>query len=300
MTDSRRMPTSLLLATDLGPRCDRALDRCAQLARTFALQPAAATVVEAALRRAQDVSTHDLPDWYRAPEPQASAEKQLDCDLASTGLDWRRYVAEGNAGDFLLRVLAQENAGTDADTANAKPLVVAGPPQPGMLGTATLGSTVDKLLRHTATSLLIVRRRLCGGYCHVLVASDFSVPSMAALQAVHAMFPLARITLLHGFDIPMFGLRDSSRDSAIADIHAQLREQALAFLATAGVPAAQVELVIEHGEPARLAQQYAETFAPDLIALGSHGHGAVHDLVVGSVAKRIIATSALDTLVVRA
>lgn len=294
MNRSGPLPPGLLLATDLDCRCDRALERAALLARAGGVTPAAATVVEPAQRLAQRVPMHELPDWYRAPVPLARAERRLRRDLEASSLRWRRYADEGEAGACLLRVLEQEAA----EARGAGVMVVTGPVREGLLGPAVLGSTVDRLLRRPGTPLLMVRQRPHGAYRHLLVASDLSAPAAAALRAAHALFPQARITLLHGFEVPMLGLRDTTRESAATQARARLRTQALAWLRECGLAHDRVELVLERADPARLMQQYADTFEPDLAVVGTHGHGAVRDTVVGSVARRIIGTSTLDTLVV--
>ena len=54
---------SLLLATDLSPRCDRATDRAIALARGGRGRAVAATVVEPFERSERNVPRHDLPGW---------------------------------------------------------------------------------------------------------------------------------------------------------------------------------------------------------------------------------------------
>ncbi len=280
--------TGVLLATDLGPRCDRATDRARALAEIFGGRAIAVTVVEPAEVRAQDVPKHAAPSWYRQPTPHALAERELHREFDAAGAPWDVRVLDGKAGDHLAAILDAEG---DA-------LVVAGPVRQGMVGPAVLGSTVDRLLRRPATSLLTVRRRAHGGYRHLLVASDFSNPCMDALRRARTLFPDAKVTVLHGFEVPMLGMMDTSKDQALAQTAAQLRQEGRAFLREAGC-GDDVELVVEHGDPARLAQQYVETHDADLVVLGTHGRGAVFELIVGSVARRILTTVDADTLVVR-
>jgi nucleotide-binding universal stress UspA family protein len=282
--------TGVLLATDLGPRCDRATGRAIRLARGFGGGAIAVTVVEPAEIRARNVPKHEIPAWYRAPSPRAVAERRLHADFADGKTRWDVRVVEGKAGDHLVAIL---DAGDD------DMLVVTGPVRQGVLGPTALGSTVDRLLRRPGTSLLMVRERANADYRHLLVASDFSESSLAALRRARALFPDAKVVALHGFEVPMLGLMDSSQAEAIAQTAAQQREEGRAFLREAGADGDGVELLVEHGDPARLAQQYVETHDADLVVLGTHGRGAVFELVVGSVARRILTTVDVDTLVVR-
>jgi len=281
---------AVLLATDLDFRCDRATDRAIALARGFGGAAIAATVVEASELLAQQVPRHEIPAWYREPSPLLAAERRLRREFAGEEGRWELRVGEGRAGDHLAPVLD----GIEGDA-----LVVTGPVREGVIGPTVLGSTVDRLLRREGTSLLMVRRRVHGDYRRLLVASDFSSPCRHALQRARALFPAAGITVLHGFQVPMLGLMDSSQEQAVAQTAAQLREEGRAFLREAGLEDGEIELRVEHGDPARLVQQHLDTFEDDLVVLGTHGRGAVYELVVGSVARRILTTADADALVVR-
>lgn len=278
----------VLLATDLDFRCDRATDRAIRLADA-AGAAIAVTVVEDAEVRAQEVPRHDAPAWYRAPDPRQAAGRRLRREFEGAATDWDVRVLEGGAGDHLVAIL---------DAAASEMLVVTGPVRQGALGPAVLGSTVDRLLRRTGTSLLMVRERAHADYRRLLVASDFSAPSRVALQRARMLFPAARIAVLHGFEVPMLGLMDETRPQLLAQLAARRREEGRAFLREVAIDG-DVELLVEQGDPARLVQQYVQTHGADLVVLGTHGHGALYELVVGSVARRILTTADADTLVVR-
>lgn len=279
----------VLLATDLGPRCDRATARAIFLARKYGGPAIAATFIETGEVHVQNTPRHRIPSWYRKPSLQAHADRRLHQDLADATVAWDIQVGRGDAGEQLSGIL----------DGNGDMLVVTGPARQGVLGPSMLGSTVDRLLRRAEISLLMVREPAHTDYRHLLVASDFSAPSRAALRRAHALFPEARMTLLHGFDIPMLGLMDTMRDDAIAQVWRQQRDDGQAFLRDCVGDCGEVELIVEHGDPARLTQQYIDTFAPDLVVVGTHGHGAVYELILGSVARRIASTSTIDTLLVR-
>ncbi|WP_202840950.1 universal stress protein [Luteimonas saliphila] len=278
----------ILLATDLGARCDRATERALRLARQFGGPALAATVVEPSAQLARRVPRYELPSWYREPAPLLQAERRLRRDLDGGAQPWEVWVGEGRAGEQVAGLL---------DAMPADTLLLTGPVREGVLGPTALGSTVDRLLRRECAALLMVRARVHADYRHLLVASDFSAPSAQALRRARALFPAARITVLHGVTVPMLGLLDSTRDEAVAQALAEARSQGETFLGEAGFEGA--ELLVEYGDAARLAQQYLETFAADLVVLGTHGHGALYELVVGSVARRLLATLDADTLVVR-
>jgi nucleotide-binding universal stress UspA family protein len=67
-------------------------------------------------------------------------------------------------------------------------------------------------------------------------------------------------------------------------------------LERSGVPA---KFIHEIGNPADLIARHATTGRYDLIAMGSHGHGAVGNLVLGSVATKVLAICKTPVLLVR-
>lgn len=279
----------LLLATDLSPRCDRATDRAIALARAGRGRAVAATVVEAADRSPRSVPRHDLPGWYTEPTDAQLAQRRLEREFEAQSRSWETSVAEGVAGEHLFGLL----------DAMGPAVVVTGPVREAALGPVVLGSTVDRLLRRPGTALLMVKERAHRPYRRLLMACDFSDACRVALQRMRALFPGAAVTVLHGYGVPMLGLLDTTRDQALADAADQLREEGRAFLRAAGIDDT-VELLVEHGDPARLVQQYVDSVGADLVVLGTHGRGAIHELVVGSVARRILTTVQADMLVVYA
>ena len=69
-----------------------------------------------------------------------------------------------------------------------------------------------------------------------------------------------------------------------------------ALMRDRGIDAAFVHKV---GDPADEIATFAEAGGFELLAMGSHGHGALGSLVLGSVATRVLARSAVPVLLVR-
>src|SRR5690606_32551084 len=65
MSESKGWPRSILLASDLDARSDRALDRALQLARAWDARLVVANVVDANAVEAHAMLVRDPPDWYR-------------------------------------------------------------------------------------------------------------------------------------------------------------------------------------------------------------------------------------------
>lgn len=290
---SIRCPSSLgvFLATDLGSRCDCAQERATMLARHSTIVPVAATVVDASALPS-DSMIAECPSWYRPLAPVDRVAGRLRRDLEPTGLRWRICTEQGgNVGNALSDIADRELP------EGAHQLIVTGPVR-NVTASNILGSSVDRLLQRPGSSLLMVRRRALRSYRHLLVASDFSASAVRAMSVARTAFPRAQITIIHGFDIPLLGLMDGARLEVIARTKTRLLAEAGKFLRECGMIAAEVNVIVEHGEPARLVRMYAEVFSPDLIVVGTHGRSAVYDIVIGSVAKRIVARCDTDVLMV--
>ena len=59
------------------------------------------------------------------------------------------------------------------------------------------------------------------------------------------------------------------------------------------------EILIKNGDPAEIIIQTAKEQKCDLIVMGTHGHGGLTDVLIGSTAKRVVRQSAIPVLVIR-
>ena len=63
--------------------------------------------------------------------------------------------------------------------------------------------------------------------------------------------------------------------------------------------AASDEILIKNGNPAEVIVETAQELNCDLIVMGTHGQGAIADILIGSTAKRVVGKSPIPVLVVR-
>ena len=291
-TGTHPAPRTLLLATDLSARCDRALDRAIQLARQWQARLVALTVVEPGTLSLQRVRASPRPSWSTASDdPVQRTLDLLRRDAGADDVDIVPRVEEGRINDVLLRVALEEGA----------ELIITGIARSESFGRTVLGSSVDWLARHATVPVLVVRDRVHGPYRNIVVASDFSPSSRLALEAAATRLPDARMTLFHAYDTPFTG-NESALQQAVNDGRAKALAEAQHVLADAALTPEQraaVEVVAEHGEPVRLTYEYVRDQHADLIALGTHGRSALFDILIGSIAKRILETAATDVLLAR-
>lgn len=139
----------------------------------------------------------------------------------------------------------------------------------------------------------------------ILFAVDGSPPALAALDAllaridwfaarpsldlvhVHAELPYPGAASWVGKDNVQKYYDDESR---------QVLDPAVARAKGKGVDATGVKLV---GDPAREIARLAESGGYDLIGLGTHGHTALANLVMGSVATKVVACAKMPVLLLR-
>jgi nucleotide-binding universal stress UspA family protein len=282
---------AILLATDLTPRSDRALDRALLLARLWqaplvalAVLPSGPSLTSSPMRA---LSTDAVAERARLRR----AERRLQADLAGLERPARARVEQGEVVPAVLAVAQAERCG----------LIVTGVARREALARALSDSTVDKLARRALAPLLVVRERARGPYAHVLVTSDFSDHARHALMAAVALFPQARYTLFHAFDnpYPLMGGLDS--EPARQGARAQAEERAQAFLAATPLPEsvrARIGLQLVHGDVGLLVRQHGTEHLDDLVVLGTQRRTGLAGMLLGSVAERVLELARNDVLLV--
>ena len=277
-------PKTILLATDLSNRCDRALSRTAQLATEWEANVIAATIVEAEPDRLMD---------QRERKPRATpierARHTLDSHLADVEISAKVYVATGDPLSILPSVAEEEDC----------EMIIMGTARTDALRGLLLGGTTKRLIKTLSAPVLVVHDRPAGRYRNILVATDRSQGAREALLEVARLFPDARLTLFYAHDFPTAS-NLGSNDRAMKDI--DLRSEMLAEII--GDPhvstdlAARLDLVVQTGAVDRLVSEYAQDYGMDLTVVGSHGHGAIFEAIIGSTERKLLNTHVGDLLIV--
>lgn len=281
-----KVPRSVLLATDLSARCDRALDRAAQLAGDWAAELIALNILDAS----------NYPDQALAwasgnPDEQLlhMARRQLVRDLKTINVPSTMRITRSGDIAAAIRSIAEEMGAE---------LAVTGVSCNESLGRLLLGSTVESLARSLGIPLLIVRNRAYEAYQRIVVATDFSESSRHALQAVVHFFPGRELILYHAHALPMVGEGDTS---GYPEICADIRNTDCAtFLANTELPAGQkLRPVIECGAIETTLTRYVRENDIDLVVMGSHGSSGIMSLLLGSTAAKLLDWLPCDMLLMR-
>lgn len=279
-------PKTVLLATDLSSRCDRALDRSLQLAQRWDARLVLVTVVE------PETLAHELavegPSWRRPPGRTTAVEAQLRRDLQGCGHPIEVRVADGEPVAAILDVAKSEHAD----------LIVTGIARDETFGRYLLGSTVDRLAPQVEVPILIAKTRP-RIYEEVLVGTDFSAYAANALSTAARYFSFARLTLLHGWQVPFAGFLDKGEFRE--DWRAETLRASEAFVGQAALSDEQrggIKMLVEHGPPEMLIHAYMQDQGVDLVVVAAHSGKGVLDRRLGGTAKRILETAPGDVLLV--
>lgn len=129
----------------------------------------------------------------------------------------------------------------------------------------------------------------------ILCAVDFSEPSRAAFRFADelALEMGAKLVLVHAFNKPeALTIAGQTHPS-----DPRLKEQLDAL--TPSSPTVQVKRVLHAGPPGEVICWVAQEEQCDLIVLGLHGHSALIDLLLGSVAEYVLRHAPCCVLTVR-
>ena len=286
ITKQDSTPHHLLLATDLSARCDRALDRAAQLTHEWQAELVALHVLDPAAS----------PDQVLAWAGGASNEQLLH--VARQQLAHDLAAANVPATLNLVRRMDATTAIQEAAARTQSDLVVSGVSRNETLGRFVLGSTVKNLARRLSQPLLVVRQRARGPYRRIVVATDFSEPSCHALLAAARFFPGQELILYHAHALAMSGLANASPHPGLCASIEQT--ECAAFLASTTLPkGTTVRTVIECGAIESTLTRYVRGHNIDLVVIGSQGCGGLRKLLLGSTAAKLLDWLPCDSLLVR-
>jgi nucleotide-binding universal stress UspA family protein len=282
-------PDHLLLATDLSARCDRALDRAAQLAREWQAELIALNVLDEAASPDQALAwVTGKGDGYAL----SIARQQLARDTSGLNIQATLRIARSSDAAAAIR---------DAAASTGCGLVVTGVSCSELFGRCRLGSTVERLAHTLVQPLLVVRQRAHGPYQRIVVATDFSDASRHALLAAVRLFPGREVILYHAYEMALAGLSNNLEPARLRRMSQVIEQGDYAdFMAATELPAdAVVRPVIEQGVLESMLTRYVRSHGIDLVVMGARGRSAVMTVLLGSSAAKLLDWLPCDALVAR-
>lgn len=242
---------TILVATDLSERSDRAVRR--------ALRLAGAT---GARCHVLNISDDSLPEDLAAQQREAAQSRLRRFLDAVPGGD--KAKAEAVVGDAVPTLC-------DTATRLQADLVVLGLHRPRPILDALRETTMERLVRLLPQPVLLVRDPADHDYSSVVTAVSFSPACAAALRAARIVAPQARITAFHAIHIPFAGLTGEGPGSGVAhQMQAEAEAARKDWMRTEDLSPdlAQVTMLTD-GLNETLSRQLRAAEA-DLVALGAH------------------------------
>jgi nucleotide-binding universal stress UspA family protein len=184
-------------------------------------------------------------------------------------------------------------------------LVVLGPHLDSAFGDALGGTITEKVLGAAACPVLIARETR-GPYRHVLMALDGMPTGGAVIRAVEALGLTrdSRIDVVHAHEPPYVGMMNivgvgieaaaAYAESSRAQAHVAIGE----LVATHSSDPGRYEVRIVEHRPAAAILSVAGILKPDLVVLGTRGHGRLRRALLGSVASEVLKGVRCDVLLV--
>lgn len=174
-------PRKILVATDLTPKSNRAVERAIALAAKWGARLYVVHVVEVG---DETSATAVATASKQAAEALADLERQIKRNPTATGIDIEILSTLGNPAE---RILAK----CDRLLIN---LLVMGAGEKRTIGQRLLGTNVDRVLRRSMDPVLCVHKPAVSPYRKVVIATDFSEPSNVAFDCGIALFPNTELT----------------------------------------------------------------------------------------------------------
>jgi nucleotide-binding universal stress UspA family protein len=285
---------AIIVATDFSEDASRAARRGALLADELGLPAELLHVVNAP-------GLESVRAWFRdrsdiAERLTADARRSLDAAAAAIATPGRPVSTRLVVGDVHDELIAESDPGV---------LLVLGARGESTVGELLFGSTAERVVRDSAGPVLVVRSEARAPYRDIVVGVDLAQGCASMLDDVVAFAPAARLTALNAYRVLFEGAlqragvpleeigrqRAGALQAALDAIDAMDRRRTVAGQRV--IPAA------ERGDPARVLVDHARRTGADLLAVARRSRSTLASLLIGSVARRVVAEADRDVLVLR-
>lgn len=286
---------TILVATDLSPASDVAVDQAARLA---------------AQRGAQLLLLHVFNDGlWASVKAIYAAERWAGVEPAIVSRDRLSRQASAIAAQFGIGVRCETRTGSAATEIAAfgrgqgADLLVIGEHGEDRISDAVLGGTALKVLKRADLPVLLARRPFSPASSRILVATDFSDNAHRAAQLSVRLFPEAHQQLVHAYSVAfegrmrLAGATDEEIERYRADEAARTRHLIEEQRAALGAAVA-LDTLVKRGTPAGLLIDEAARQRADLIVIGRHGGTIFDERLMGSVTQNVLYHAGCNVLLV--
>lgn len=277
------MTKTFLVATDLSPRADRAVQRAFRLAGWLGARLFLVSVVD-----------EDLPGAVAGTLREAT-ELQLARFAASIHgsgeVDHDTRIVSGDPAEAIPRLAAE--LGAD--------LLILGEHRRRAFLDLVRETTMERIVRHCDRPVLLVHDTVDHTYSTVLAALDFAPASTAALRLAAEIAPEADLFGVHAIHVPYHGfVAPQGSVSAAAPFRHNAELRLREWRAAGTLPDRLREVEIVEGSAHMVLAREIGRLKPDLLALGAHGRAGHAPSILGSLANDFIREPPCDLLIARA
>ncbi len=275
----------LLVATDSTTASDSAL----RVAHGIARRTHRSVIVLAV----QVPAPMAAPDMQVALPPTVELERRQALRLQVSGQMSRVGIAE----DWPVEVITGDPAATIVNVANKNEgaLVIMGLGGHGLFDRILGDETVLRVLRLGTVPVLAIAPGCDDMPSRVLAATDFTPSSVRAVAlAAQVMNPDGVLTIAHVLPKEVDAANWKSTNASYEGTMGRAFDLAIAHVGCADTDIQRTVLV---GDPAKAVLELAEQTNADLIVAGSHGHGFLTRLVLGSVSQKLVRGARCSVLV---
>jgi len=270
---------SIIVASDLSARSDRALDRAAILAKQYAATLHVVHVID-----------EEMPTSV-AEIQQKTVDALLEKQLAGRDIEALIHVVFGNSWKTILELSKK----LDAD------LVVLGTHRSRGFLDRFRGTTIARISAANAVPLLVVGSIVSGPYLSPVVGVDFSECARIAANMAANIAPDQPITLINAYHIPFRSL--TTKTNAAGEISKRDKERAEAALKD---EIANFEKSLDRklsykwrlieGAPVAVLNREIQRLGADLVCVGTHGRSWLSMALLGSTAEELLSDPPCDVL----
>jgi nucleotide-binding universal stress UspA family protein len=277
-------PRHVLVTTDLSEPAGVAVTRAAQLADEHGARLTTLHVVPAGM-------SADIAHSARSAV-EAHVARLLDRGLAATAAAASIALRRGRAAVEITAEAAQ----------GAAQLVVIGASGERRLADVLLGSTAENVVRMSPVPVLIVKRSAAASYHTVILAVDTTRQSADAARFGCGLAPSAEHIVVHACTVVGENLMRiyGADDEQVDDLRQVATEEARQYISrlTDTLTPRPREVIITPGHPPTRLAEISQSYAADLVVVGTGARSPVSYTFMGSVAQHVMRESRSDVLVV--
>ncbi|MCA1334457.1 universal stress protein [Pseudooceanicola marinus] len=274
------MRRSILIATDLSMRSERALRRAYRLAAEQGAKLTVLTVVD-----------EDLPPGMAARSRElAEEELRMLCDAIAPDQPAELRVEIADPLPHILTTMKDVKAD----------LLVLGVHRPRAVWDLFYGTTMERIVRASRVPVLLVRNAPVAPYARVLSGVDMSPASAAALHLAAELAPEATMHAFHAVHVPYRGLvARSGTPEMLHPFLEEARDALDSWWEETDLPQAVARPEPQPHGRYEMLSRLMHSEKPDLLAIGAHGRGPLSPTLLGGFTEQILRDPPTDVLVVR-